>query len=127
MWSLRRRGECSAIEQWDLTDNHGSLTSLGKYGSFPTKELIGKHYDITYEVVSPKSSATMDAAEAAILLDEDTPAAEGEANLTDKDPRKGKKAGKKEKGKNPAAGSSTEGAGNILVPQRPARIEELGK
>jgi hypothetical protein len=100
---------------------------LGKYGSFPTKELIGKYYDIAYEVVSPKTSATMDAAEAAMLLDEDTPAAEGDANTTDKDPRKGKKAGKKEKGKTPAASGSAEGAGNILVPQRPAKIEELGE
>ena len=58
----------------------------------------------------------MDAAEAAILLDEDTPAAEGEANSTDKDPRKGKKASKKEKGKDSAATGSSDGAGNILVP-----------
>lgn len=69
----------------------------------------------------------MDAAEAAMLLDEDTPAAEGEANTADKDSKKGKKVGKKDKGKNVAASSSSEGAGNILVPQRPAKIEELGE
>lgn len=101
---------------------HDSLTSLGKYGTFPTHELVGKHYDITYEVVSPKSTDSSDAAEAAMLLDEDTfvPEAEVEAG------KKGKKAGKKEKGRNAVASTSTEGMGNILVPRRPARIEELG-
>jgi tRNA (adenine-N(1)-)-methyltransferase non-catalytic subunit len=103
-----------------------SLTSLGKYGTFPTSELIGKQYDITYEVVSPKSSETSDAAEAAMLLDEATPVPEGDKTQVESG-KKGKKAGKKEKGRNAVASTSTEGAGNILVPRRPARIEELGE
>lgn len=103
------------------------MTSLGKYGTFPTSELIGKHYDIAYEVVSPKSSETSDAAEAAMLLDEATPVPESEKTEAENAGKKGKKAGKKEKGRNAVASTSTEGAGNILVPRRPARIEELGE
>ncbi|KAL1410018.1 tRNA (adenine(58)-N(1))-methyltransferase non-catalytic subunit trm6 [Vanrija albida] len=34
------------------------LIQLGKFGSFPAKELLGLHYDITYEVVSGTDGTT---------------------------------------------------------------------
>lgn len=33
-----------------------SLVQLGKYGAFPASQLIGLHYDITYEIVSSSGS-----------------------------------------------------------------------
>lgn len=33
-----------------------SLIQLGKYGAFPASQLIGLHYDITYEIVSSSGS-----------------------------------------------------------------------
>ncbi|KAJ9103294.1 hypothetical protein QFC21_002717 [Naganishia friedmannii] len=104
------------------------VTSLGKYGSFPTSELIGKHYDIAYEIVSPTSSTNLDAVEAAILLDEDTPTAEGPgSDAKVQAGKKGKKGGKKEKNKVMPGNDAADAAGNILIPRRPARMEELGK
>ncbi|KAJ9122866.1 hypothetical protein QFC24_003904 [Naganishia onofrii] len=103
------------------------VTSIGKYGSFPTSQLIGKHYDIAYEIVSPTSSTNSDAVEAAILLDEDTPMAEGAPGSDAKIQagKKGKKSGKKEKNKAVTSNEAADAAANILVPRRPARMEEL--
>ncbi|KAJ9119047.1 hypothetical protein QFC22_003538 [Naganishia vaughanmartiniae] len=102
------------------------VTSLGKYGSFPTSELIGKHYDIAYEIVSPTMSTNLDVVEAAILLDEDTPMTEGPASDAKVQAgKKGKKGGKKEKVKAMAGNEAADATGNILIPRRPARMEEL--
>lgn len=40
----------------------GRLVQLGKFGGFPCSDLIGLHYDITYEIVPSGESSTGNAA-----------------------------------------------------------------
>lgn len=42
---------CSAILAYT------SLIQLGKFGAFPAKELLGLHYDITYEIAPDAETA----------------------------------------------------------------------
>lgn len=39
------------------TDHMYSLVQLGKFGAFPASQLLGLHYDITYEIQTPKTSS----------------------------------------------------------------------
>lgn len=62
-------------------------------------------------------------------MDEDTPMAEGAPGSDAKVQagKKGKKGGKKEKNKAVTGNEAADAAANILVPRRPARMEELGE
>ncbi|WRT70709.1 uncharacterized protein IL334_007707 [Kwoniella shivajii] len=40
-----------------ITIEKNGLIQIGKYGSFPSTQLLGLHYDITYEIISGSSSS----------------------------------------------------------------------
>lgn len=109
--------------------------SIGKYGSFLTSELIGKHYDVTYEVVMPSGAGSsselpsragtpapdthamdVDSEETSVS---EVPAAEGS--------KKGKKAAKHAKLKGKEREPAVDVSEVRLLPIRPPRMEELGK
>ncbi|OCF43283.1 tRNA (adenine-N(1)-)-methyltransferase non-catalytic subunit TRM6 [Kwoniella heveanensis CBS 569] len=41
-----------------VTAHKDGLIHLGKYGSFPSSQLLGLHYDITYEIIAGPSTST---------------------------------------------------------------------
>ncbi|KAK8850545.1 hypothetical protein IAR55_004463 [Kwoniella newhampshirensis] len=72
------------------------LIQLGKYGAFPSTQLIGLHYDITYEIIASPStaaSASSSTSAAASLGPDEDDIAETQSQS------QGKKGGKKNKGK----------------------------
>lgn len=95
------------------------MTSLGKFGAFPSSQLIGLHYDITYEVVPDLSNGS---ASPGLAGDAAEAQEKGQADV-----QFGQKRKKNKKGKG-AAGGSTEvdvdgskgklGWNNILRPLR---------
>jgi tRNA (adenine-N(1)-)-methyltransferase non-catalytic subunit len=109
--------------------------SIGKYGSFLTSELIGKHYDVTYEVVMPSGAGSS----SELPSRAGTPAPDSNAMDVDREEtsvsevpvtdgnKKGKKAVKyanlKGKDREPVIDVSEV----KLLPIRPPRMEELGK
>ncbi|WVQ85808.1 hypothetical protein IAT38_007976 [Cryptococcus sp. DSM 104549] len=91
-----------------------SLLQLGKYGSFPASELLGRHYDITYEIIArPGAASGSGAATPVPDLTEEEALASGE----DAASAGGKKGGKKNKGKGKEpSGKDHIGWKNVLRP-----------
>ncbi len=89
-----------------------SVLSLGKFGVFPSRELIGKRYGVTYEIVSAAATGSREGSEA-LALD---PA-------NDKKGKNGKGKGKGKQGN----ADANNGESTVLLPVRKARMEELGK
>ncbi|ODN83027.1 hypothetical protein L202_01253 [Cryptococcus amylolentus CBS 6039] len=101
-----------------VVDNQ-TLVQLGKYGSFPATELIGLHYDITYEIIPGSGSK---AGTPAV----DEPVAEEPAAAEGSEKKKGKKEKKKVwKGKEVVVPRSNPGWSNILRPMKPARLADV--
>ncbi|WVQ70752.1 hypothetical protein IAR50_000274 [Cryptococcus sp. DSM 104548] len=96
-----------------------TLVQLGKYGSFPATELIGLHYDITYEIVAGSGSGSGSGAPAVDESATEEPAGEGSEK------KKGKKQKKVWKGKEVAVSKSNPGWNNVLRPMKPARLADV--
>ncbi|WWD20728.1 hypothetical protein CI109_105204 [Kwoniella shandongensis] len=83
-----------------VTVQKDSLIQLGKYGAFPCAQLIGLHYDITYEIIAslPSGVASTSASASALAS---ASVSVGPEEEEDETPAKsqGKKGGKKNKGK----------------------------
>lgn len=114
-----------------VTVQDKGIVSIGKYGSFPTSQLIGKHFDVTYEIVSKETGASSrimmpngGSSAAAMDVDEDEDTETGTDNA--------KSDGKKAKGKGSKIGLNNRKVlqhdnvlDNILRPMKRARMEEL--
>lgn len=99
-----------------------SLIQLGKFGAFPAKELLGLHYDITYEI-APDASTAASTSHA-------TPTGEAEFDAPASDFGQAKSKRKKNKGeKGEGATSNNPGWKNILRPlkTRPILDAVIGK
>lgn len=104
-----------------ITVNENGTTSIGKYGAFPTAKLIGKPFDITYEIVTPgqaQAQAQSGSGSATpVIVD-----SEQESVTTTI-------INGKVKGKTNAArkGPSADVSANELRPMKRQRMEELGE
>jgi tRNA (adenine-N(1)-)-methyltransferase non-catalytic subunit len=75
----------------------GRLVQLGKFGAFPAKQLLGRHYDVTYEIY--QSSAT--------IVPEASSSATAAASF-------GQGKGKKKKAGGGSGGGKNGGKGNVM-------------
>lgn len=96
-----------------ITVTSKGTTSIGKYGAFPTSKLIGKPFDITYEIVTPSQAQSRTATPGVDSVDSGR---ESEAPITNG----------KGKGKNGRRTVAEDVAGNELRPMKRQRMEELG-
>lgn len=96
-----------------ITVTSKGTTSIGKYGAFPTSKLIGKPFDITYEIVTPSQAQSRTATPGVDPVDSGR---ESEAPITNG----------KGKGKNGRRTVAEDVAGNELRPMKRQRMEELG-
>lgn len=97
------------------------LIQLGKFGAFPAKELLGLHYDITYEIATDSETAASTSRATPIAgIEFDAPASDfGQAKSK-------RKKGKGDKGE---AARNNPGWSNILRPlkQRPILDAVIGE
>lgn len=102
---------------------------MGKFGSFLGSELIGKYFDVTYEVIN--TTANLDTSRAGTPLgsvsgvDVDGEGEEGSMNEGVVEVEK-KKGGKGKGGKGKGKEKAVDLSHIKLMPLQPPRMEELG-